>query len=434
MNTQKKNKVKTVFAVSLTTALLVTSLVSIQAPGHANATGKPAKAGQPTKASQQAKNVILFVGDGMGAAAREAIRLATVGLKGNLAMDSMPYSGLIHTSSTSVVTDSAASATAYASGVKTYNGAIGMDANKKSVKTILEYAKDAGKSTGIVTTSQVTDATGAAFASHVEDRKEQSQIALQYLTKSKVDVLLGGGEDFWFPAGEAGAFKDEPAEDPSEKSKGTQGNLVSKAKQLGYSYVTNKSDMQKAKGGKVLGLFANEEMFQQNEEGKGDLYNPVVSLPEMTKKAIDTLSSNKKGFFLMVEEEGTDEMAHENNAALTIKAGQELDKSVQVAKDFAKKNPDTLVLVLADHETGGFSIEAVDDKDESGDGISKEDGPFNIANSKDQFFVDWTTSGHTAVDIPITAMGRGAELFTGVYENTEIFNKMAKAMGLNIKK
>lgn len=108
----------------------------------------------------------------------------------------------------------------------------------------------------------------------------------------------------------------------------------------------------------------------------------------------------------MVEEEGTDEFAHQNNAKMTIKSGQELDKSVQVAKDFAKKNPDTLVLVLADHETGGFSIEAVDADDESGDGISKEDGPFAIANSKHNFVVDWTTSGHTAVDIPITAMGK----------------------------
>jgi alkaline phosphatase len=318
--------------------------------------------------------------------------------------------------------------------VKTYNGAIGMDANKKSVKTIMEYAKDAGKSTGVVTTSQITDATGAAFGAHVEDRSKQSDIALQLLTKSKVDVLLGGGEDFWYPAGEAGKFPDTPAEDPSEKSKGTQGNLVTKAKQLGYSYVANKSDLQKAKGGKLLGIFANEEMFQQNEEGKGDIYNPVVSLPEMTSKAIETLSANKKGFFLMVEEEGTDEFAHKNNAKMTIKSGQELDKAVQVAKNYAKKNPDTLVLVLADHETGGFSIEPVDAEDESGDGISGEDGPFAIANSKLNFVVDWTTSGHTAVDIPITASGKNAQLFTGVYENTEVFDKLMQSMGFKVKK
>jgi alkaline phosphatase len=422
MKSPKKYGVKTAIVATAATALFVSNVVTTQAPNQANA------------ASSNTRNVILFVGDGMGTAQRNAIRLATVGEKGNLAMDSMPYAGLIHTSSTVPVTDSAASATAYASGVKTYNGAIGMNADKKSVQTIMEYAKSAGKSTGVVTTSQITDATGAAFGAHVEDRSKQSDIALQLLTKSKVDVLLGGGEDFWYPAGNPGKFADEPAEDPSEKSKGTQGNLVDKAKQLGYSYVTNKTDMQKAKNGKLLGLFANEEMFQQKPEGEGDIYNPVVSLPEMTKKAIDTLAANKNGFFLMVEEEGTDEFAHQNNAKMTIKAGQELDKSVQVAKDFAKKNPDTLVLVLADHETGGFSIEAVDAEDESGDGISKEDGPFAIANSKQNFVVDWTTSGHTAVDIPITAMGKNAQLFTGVYENTEVFTKVAQAMGIKVKK
>lgn len=421
MKSQNKNRFKAAMVVTAASALLVTSVVTTQASNPADA------------ASAKTKNVILFIGDGMGTAQRDAIRLATVGEKGKLAMDAMPYLGLIHTSSTIPVTDSAASATAYASGVKTYNGAIGMDANKKSVKTIMEYAKDAGKSTGVVTTSQVTDATGAAFGAHVEDRSKQSDIALQLLTKSKIDVLLGGGEDFWYPAGEPGKFKDEPTEDPTEKSKGTQGNLITKAKQLGYSYVTNKTDMQKAKGGKLLGLFANEEMFQQKPEGEGDIYNPVVSLPEMTKKAIDTLAANKNGFFLMVEEEGTDEFAHQNNAKMTIKAGQELDKSVQVAKDFAKKNPDTLVLVLADHETGGFSIEEVNADDESGDGISKEDGPFAIANSKLNFVVDWTTSGHTAVDIPITAMGRNSELFTGVYENTEVFTKLMQSLGYKVK-
>ncbi|GGG09447.1 alkaline phosphatase [Paenibacillus aceti] len=417
-----KTKLKQAIVATTAAALLVSGAITTQISNHAEA------------ATPHTKNVILFIGDGMGTAARNAIRLATVGVNGKLAMDDMPYVGLVHTSSIVPITDSAAAATAYASGVKTYNGAIGLDANKKKVKTIMEYAKDAGKSTGVVTTSQVTDATGAAFGAHVEDRSKQSDIALQFITESKLDVILGGGEDFWYPAGDPGKFKDEPAEDPSEKSKGTQGNLVNKAKQLGYTYISSKSELQKAKSGKLLGLFANEEMFQQNPEGEGDIYDPVVSLPEMTQKALDTLSTNKKGFFLMVEEEGTDEFAHENNAKMTIKSGQELDKAVKLAKDFAKKNPDTLVLVLADHETGGLAIEPIDDKDESGDGISQEDGPFAIAKSKDKFVVDWTTSGHTAVDIPLTAIGKNAELFTGSYENTEVFSKLMQALGLKAKK
>lgn len=417
-----KTKLKQTLAATAAAAILISGAISTQIANHADA------------ASPLTKNVILFVGDGMGTAQRNAIRLATVGLEGKLAMDDMPYTGLVHTSSTVPVTDSAAAATAFASGVKTYNGAIGMNADKKKVKTIMEYAKEAGKSTGVVTTSQVTDATGAAFGAHVEDRSKQSDIALQFITESKIDVILGGGEDFWYPAGNPGKFKDGPTEDPSEKSKGTQGNLVNKAKQLGYTYVSSKEELQKTKSGKLLGLFANEEMFQQNPEGEGDIYNPVVSLPDMTKKALDTLSTNKKGFFLMVEEEGTDEFAHANNAKMTIKSGQELDKAVKVAKEFAKKNPDTLVLVLADHETGGFSIEPVDSEDESGDGISQEDGPFAIAKSKQNFVVDWTTSGHTAVDIPLTATGKNAELFSGIYENTEVFSKLMQALGLKAKK
>lgn len=412
-------------------AAVTTTAAALIASGTVSLHGSQAK--EAAAASSKAKNVILFVGDGMGLAQRSAIRLATVGESGKLAMDDMPYSGLFHTNSTVPVTDSAAAATAFASGVKTYNGAIGVDKNKKPVKTILEYAHAAGMATGLVTTSQITDATPAAFAAHVEDRSKQSDIALQYLTKSKVDVLLGGGEDFWYPAGQAGAYPDEPAEDPSEKSKGTQGNLVDKAKSLGYTYVKDQAGFKAVKKGKVLGLFANEEMFQQKPEGQGDIYQPVVSLPDMTNKALDLLSQNKKGFFLMVEEEGTDEFAHQNNAEKTIKAGQQLDKAVEAAKLFAKTHKDTLVIVLADHETGGFTVEEKDDKDESGDGISMEDGPFSIYKSNDVFYVDWTTSGHTATDIPLTAMGPGAEQFTGVYQNTDIYGKMMQALGLKVK-
>lgn len=409
----------------LKTALALTVATTLGMSSFANAKEIPKK---------DAKNVILFVGDGMGLAHRDAIRLAAVGNKGDLSMNKMPYSGLVHTSSTTTVTDSAAAATAMASGVKTYNGAVGVDKNKKSVKTILELAKESGKSTGLVTTSQITDATPAAFGAHVTNRSAQSDIAKQYLEKSKVDVLLGGGEDFWYPAGNPGTYPDKPAKDPSEQSKGTQGNLVNKAKKLGYKYITNEKELKKAKGNKLLGLFANEEMFEQRPEGEGDIYDPVVSLPTMTKKAIDTLSKNKKGFFLMVEEEGIDEMAHENNAKLMLKAGKQLDKSVDIAKQFAKKHPDTLVLVVADHECGGLTIEEVNPSDESGEGISKEDGPFKVANSKDQFVIDWTTSGHTAVDVPLTAVGKGAELFTGFYENTHIYDAMVQAMGLKKKR
>lgn len=382
------------------------------------------------KQKPQAKNVILMVGDGMGKAQRDAIRLSSVGLHGETAMDDMPYTGFVHTNSADpkeFVTDSAAAATAMATGVKTYNGAIGVDLDKRPVETVLEKAKKRGKATGLVTTGQVTDATPAAFGAHVKDRDDHSKIARQYLEKSRPDVILGGGEDVWYPEGNPGRHPDHPAEDPSEGSKGTEGNLVERAKKLGYQYVADRKELQRANGSKLLGLFANEEMFQYDTEA-GDQYNPLVSLPEMTDKAIQTLSKNKNGFFLLVEEEGIDSMCHVNNAELAIEAGKQFDKAVARAKDFAKKQEDTLVIVVGDHETGGFTIEGLDDSDESGDGVSKEDGPFPVANSNHQFMVDWTTEGHTAVDVPLTAMGPGAELLQGVYENTHIHDVIVKLM------
>ncbi|MCA4156236.1 alkaline phosphatase [Priestia megaterium] len=408
----------------------VLSAVTVAALAFGTNSPTDAKAAKGVN-NQKAKNVILFVGDGMGTDHRDAIRLAAVGANGKLAMDDMPAVGRVHTSSgNSFVTDSAAAATAMASGVKSYNGAIGVNMKGKPVQTVLEKAKLAGKTTGLVTTSQVTDATPAAFGAHVKDRSAQSDIAKQYLENSKVDVILGGGEDYWYTKGNEGAHPDAPPEDKTEGSKGTQGNLVNKAQKLGYTYVNNENELKYAKGTKLLGLFANEEMFQQAPGGQGDVYNPQVSLKDMTKKAINTLSQNKKGFFLVVEEEAIDEMAHNNNAELMIKAGKQLDDTVKMAKAYAKTHPDTLVLVTADHATGGLALEKVDNKDNGGDEASNEDGPFAIAHSKEQFVADWTTEEHTSSDVPLNAMGAGSERFTGVYENTYLHDALLKAMNL----
>ena len=185
---------------------------------------------------EKARNVVIFIGDGMGTSHRDLIRYATVGTEGQLAMDAMPYAGRSETSPRdpkAFVTDSAAGGTAIATGIKTFNGAVGVDVNENPVPTILEQAGQAGKATGLVSSSQVTDATPASFGAHVADRDDQSEIARQYLEGSQPDVILGGGEDYWYPEGDAGAFPDEPAEDPEEKSAGTKGNLVEKAQGLG---------------------------------------------------------------------------------------------------------------------------------------------------------------------------------------------------------
>jgi alkaline phosphatase len=395
-----------------------------------------AQSGEPM--GGRAKNVIIFIGDGMGTSHRDLIRYATVGEERQLAMDSMPVAGRSETSPRdpeAFVTDSAAGGTAIATGVKTFNGAAGVDVDKNPVQSVLERAGQAGKATGLVTDSQVTDATPASFGAHVPDRDKQSEIARQYITQSRPDVILGGGEDYWFPEGDPGAFPDEPKVDPEEKSISTAGNLVKEAQDSGYQYVTNAAELQTASGPRLLGLFANEEMFQQAPEGEGAVYDPPVSLPAMTQKAIDILSQDPNGFFLLVEEEGVDEMAHQSNAGLVIKAGRHLDEAVKVGQSFARSDPDTLVIVTADHETGSLAIEDTNEiqsdpayPNESGAGQTAEDGPFQVADSDKEFLVDWTTTNHTAEDVPLTAMGPGSENLVGVYENTHIHAAMVEAL------
>ena len=380
-----------------------------------------------------ARNVIVLQGDGMATAQRDLIRLVTKGNKpgDELVMNRLQHTGLVHTDPADpeeAVTDSAAAATSFATGVKTFNGAIGVDAQGNRVPTLLEDARKMGKATGLVTTSQVTDATPAAYAAHVDDRSKQSLIARQYLEDSKPDVILGGGEDFWFPPGNAGGHPDNPPTDPTEASKGTEGNLVARARELGYRYVKDREGLRDVRGRKVLGLFANEEMFEHRPEGEGDLYDPLVPLPEMARKALSLLSADRDGLFVLIEEEAIDEMAHENNTGLMIKSGEQLDKTVAVAVEWARRHPGTLIVVQGDHETGGLTIENPDDEDESGDELSKEDGPFTVKGTNLQVFADWTTGGHTGADTPITASGPGSERFDGVIDNTDVHEAISRAM------
>ena len=391
----------------------------------------PEVAGYDINTKGRARNVIFIQGDGMGVAHRELLRLALKGQNGDLVMNKMQVTGLVHTDSADTaqaVTDSAAAATAYATGVRSYNGAIGVDVNGKPVTNLLERARAAGKSTGLVTTAQVTDASPGAFSAHVANRSDQSEIARQIIEQSRVDVVLGGGEDWWYPAGNPGAWPDNPPTDPTEQSKGTKGNLVDRAKQLKYQYVTNAAELGKVNKGKVLGLFANEEMFEYHNEGEGDLYDPSVRLPVMATKAIDLLSRDRDGFFLFIEEEGIDEMAHHSNAKLMIKAGAELDRTVKIALDFAARTPGTLVLVVGDHETGGLAIENVDPNDENGSGEQSED-TVAIAHSNLKMVADWTTNGHTGAASPVTASGPGAQRLAGFIKNTQVHDAVLKAMG-----
>ena len=393
-----------------------------------------------------ARNVILLIGDGMGQAHRFAGQLLAAGQHGRLAMDRLQHLGQMGTLSadpTTFVTDSAAAATAIATGVKTHNGSVSIDPEGRERTTILELAKASGRSVGLVSTCQITDATPAAFAAHVPHRADQSEVARQYIERAQVDVILGGGAAHWLPYG-------APLPPPlqvgaARHGTGSDGDLVARARSLGYDFIADAAGLrrslhrrQQEPGRSLLGLFAAQEFFRQAEEGSGAVYDPPVPLADLTSAAIDILSRNPHGFFLIVEESAIDRMAHRNNAPLTLKGVLELDRAAQVALAFADGTPDTLVVVTADHECGGLAVAGSEDQPypyEPGGGLldtllAGEDGPFPVADADFGFVLGWATTGHTAASVPVSASGPGSGLISGLIDNTDLFHAMAHAMDL----
>jgi len=372
-----------------------------------------------------AQNVILLIGDGMGAAHRTAARLYSVGREGELAMDTLPTAGMARTWSTeSVVTDSAAAGTALATGVKTYNKAIAVDPDGNPVQTILEKAQAAGKSVGLVTTVQVAHATPASFAAHNADRDDYLGIALDMFGHN-VDVLLGGGEDYFLPVGTPGCY-------PDDGDRTDNRNLIDEAVAKGYTHVCNAADFNAVDPNatdRLLGTFADTAMTRPYAPG----------LDEMAAKAIAILSKNPKGFFLMVEGGQIDTAAHVSDALDTIGDTLGFDQAVKAALDFQAAHPDTLVIVTADHSTGGLAIEDAaqgatcpepkpDDPRECGNALY-QDGPFQVSGGV-KFWLGWNTINHTGEDVPVTAAGPHATDLAGCYENTHIFQVMREALAL----
>ena len=349
-------------------------------------------AGAPHDAEGSARSVILINGDGMGAAHREAARLDQHGRDGALLMDSLPAVGFQSTSSADpddVVTDSAAAATAWATGQRTYNRAISVDLDGAPLPILGAQATAAGRATGLVTTSQVTDASAAAFFSNVPDRDQQDEIARQYVEDTQPDVVLGGGAAHW------------------------SADLVAAAEQEGYTHVTDADELAAANGDRLLGLFADEEMF---------VAEPAVPLADMTAAALDVLSRDPDGFFLFVEEEGVDAMSHANDGERMLEAMRSLEEAVRVAREYVAVHPGTLLIVTGDHDSGGLTVEDADGIDDG------EDGPFPVAGSDQQFELDWTTTGHTGAPTPVTAEGPGSELLAGFYPNTHLYEVMREAL------
>lgn len=336
------------------------------------------------------RNIVLMIGDGMGMAHVAAARTALGGPDGRLAMDSMTTTGFVTThSANSLVTDSAAAGTAYATGTKTNNGTISLTPNGKRVRTILEAARDIGKATGLVTTTAVTDATPASFASHVDARSRQAEIAGQMLA-ARVNVILGGGRGLFVPKSTKGSAR------PDER------NLLDEAAARGYGVVDTSEELNAAAGPRILGLFAMGNLTTEA---------PEPPLSALTDKAIEVLSQEPKGFFLMVEGGRIDSYGHSNELDAMIRQLLEFDHAVARALDFARNDGNTLVIVTADHETGGLTLLTDDSK---------------------QVKPAWSTKGHTATPVPIYAFGPDAEAFSGLMDNIEVGRKLAALWNVRI--
>ena len=321
------------------------------------------------------KNIVLLIGDGMGLSEVSASLFYN---KETTNFERFSTIGLIKTSSSNeLITDSAASATAFSAGIKTYNGAIGVDKNGIPVETILEQLVEKGFATGLIATSSIVHATPASFFAHSKSRRLYEDIAT-FLPTAKIDFLAGGGTTFF-----------NNREDGKD--------LFSEFKKNGYQLHTQELPKTTSKG-KHLILLA-ENAMPKMLDGRGDF------LPNATSLALETLSKNETGFFLMIEGSQIDWGGHDNDADYLISELLDFDKTMGTVLDFCQKNTETLVIVTADHETGGFTLSA-------------ENGDYNKIEPT------FSTGGHSATMVPVFAEGPGASHFGGIYENTAIYEKI----------
>jgi len=335
----------------------------------------------PSSAEKQnPKNIILVIGDGMG--------LSQVSLtyyyQDSSAFSAFPVIGLISTSSShQKITDSAASGTAFATGFKTRNGMLGMDPDSSTLENIVEILSGFGMKTAVVSTAPITHATPAAFYAHIDSRGKQEEIAEQLLT-SDIDLFIGGGHRFF-----------------SERKDGR--NLF--AEDHGVQLYENTLDSIKHLDiQKRYGFVFDSEALPPAHKGRGPL------LTEFTDLALQHLQACRNGFFLMLEAAQIDWAGHDMDVEGSIAEMKDMDDMLRSVLDFARKDGNTLVIVTGDHETGGLLLPPA----------KKEDGRSDYSDIAPLF----ATSSHTAVLLPLFACGPGAELFSGVYSNSDLFNKI----------
>jgi alkaline phosphatase len=341
--------------------------------------------------SPRVKNIILMVGDGMGLAQVSALMIANDYQPVNLERASI--GGFVKTySANNRVTDSAASGTAYATGNKTNNGYLGVDPNGNPVESILEKAEKKGLQTGLVATTHVMHATPGAFYAHTTKRGDYQSIALDFLS-SGVDVAIGGGMEYL-------------------RNRDDGRNLATELENQGYLVADSLDAIQNISSGQVIALSNADPDFITNGR------NPEF-LPTATAKALEILTANTPkaagGFFLMVEGSMIDFTSHANNESALLPELREFDSAVGIAFDYADSPTGTLVIVLADHETGGLTLPS-----------GKEN--FLLPDSGVEF--RWSTSGHSASLVPMLAYGAHADLLGGILNNTEINQRMVELLHL----
>jgi alkaline phosphatase len=349
-------------------------------------------ADKPEPEAKNPKKIIFLIGDGMGLS---AVSTGFYFSDRPSVFNRFHEIGLQQTSSAiQKVTDSAASGTAMASGKKTYNGAIGVDTTKNAIPNIAEMVASLGWSTGVVATSTISHATPASFYAHVINRGMEEEIASQLLD-SEIDFFAGGGRD-----------KFEHRRDSV--------NLLVLAADKGFIIdTTDLPEPGSLVGDKKYGFLPEAGSMLSMVEGRGDF------LPQATSLAISHLSQNQEGFFLMVEASQIDWAGHANNAESLVAEMLDFEKVIAAVLDFAEKDGNTLVVVTADHETGGLALgPKMPEPGQRGYADYAKIGPV------------FATGGHTATLIPVFAFGPGAEQFKGIYQNTDIHHKMAALAGV----
>ena len=323
----------------------------------------------------KAKNVIFVVGDGAGFSNVTLSRIVIGGLDYRLAIDQLPIQGasLTHPFG-NVVTDSAAAGTAWATGNKTKNRYLSVDSNKENLKTLPEILSEKGYLSGLVATSSITHATPAAFYAHIDSRYETIQIAKQLLS-SPINIALGGGQEF---------FDLKMVEETHV--------LIDKKNYLKFDFKNNK---------KILGLFDEDGIVRSSQ-------NPTQQ--EMTNfalKQLDMDQSECTGFFLMTEGSQIDWAGHDNDAEKMVTEFQDFDNTISDLINFVTEDKETLLIITADHETGGLQI---------------------LRQNNDRVIFQWGTARHTGAPVGVYAYGPGAENFTSLMDNTDIHFKILDAL------